>query len=245
MTKRPQLLVVIAVSLAANLQPGCAAAEPTWQLRQTSKLNGQSVILLTPKAIRIDNPQRKISIIARAPSWELSVWNHKSCKFIKIPLKKWRGPFSECLALADDYYSAAPVRATGETRAIRGIATRHYGMKSKPTGDPTQILQMDYWLAQNLNVPPEVCTILRRYHKLPESAQGLPILMTYVDVDGTTVELDTTSATRQQSDSASAFSTPSGFQLMHKPEDVMMSTGSMSNMRYMIDVFDSLRESKK
>lgn len=242
-----RLLVVFAVSFLASAHSVCAATEPDWKLCQKSKLNGTSMILVTPKAIRIDNEQRKISIIARAPTWQLWVCNLKSKTYIKIPLNHWRGPFSATLDVtANGYYSTAPVRPTGKTEIIGGIATRHYGMKAQPSvrRDESQIFQIDYWVAQNLNTPEELCTILRRYHKLPEAAHGLPMRMTYLDMDGTTVELETVSARRWQT-TASAFVAPAGLKLMPKPEDVMLSTGSLRNMQYMIDAFDSLREPTK
>ncbi|HEY9788222.1 MAG TPA: hypothetical protein V6D17_22730 [Candidatus Obscuribacterales bacterium] len=212
-----------------------------WSLNQKSAYAGDNKIHFTATAIKIEHPQRNIIVLSSAPDWTIHIFNTMTKRSFSTKIDKWYGLYGKGMMItSDSYLSDVPVKLKEVAGPpVAGLATKAYAYASpKKRGLKNQILKLEYYIAKDVMVPEKISYIINRLYNAPR-IDGLPLKMTCDDISGTTLELQTTSCKKNTFDST-FFELPKGFAAMKDDQSVLMSSGSIRNMRLMVETFDAL-----
>jgi hypothetical protein len=195
-----------------------------WRLEQSNAIFGECTIYACPEALKIVFKNGKWMNIARAPGWELFVFNPKEKIYSHTPLDKWKAnTFHFGLMNA----ASTKLVRTAHLQRIGGL----WAVEMIPTGTAGQRVNERYWVARDLGLPDQISHVLCGNALLPQ-LHSVPLRVS-MNTDAVQNTVDTTSSS-QIDLPVTFFDIPTGYKLAAHPEDVMNS-GVMDVVKDMTD----------
>ena len=217
-----QAIVVSAISAPASKsiakqQPPAAkgAKIKCWYFVQTNMIYGDCEVYASPQALKITFSNQKWANLAKAPDWDLYVFNPKEKIYCRTPLKDWRAR-----KLGASFVKS--LKPTGKDEVIAGMRTKVYDAEAfDKTTRRSRI-----FLLENPGLPQQISTILCGNDAIPE-LKGIPFRVQHMsgEAPGKTIE---TQVAKQKDMPASFFDMPTGYRVAKRPEDVI--TGGISDI---------------
>ncbi len=194
-----------------------------WRIEQDNMLFGQCTIYACDQALKVVFKNGKWMNLARAPGWELYVFNPREKVYYHTPLDKWKAN-SVQLGLINSAPGTIVTRTTRTQRIAGQVAVQFLPLiNGKPANGG------NCWIARDIVLPDQVYHVLCGNALLPQ-LHGLPLRVCVGSAELSN-SVDTKSCV-QTNMPASFFDLPKGYQLTAKPEDVM-NTGIMDVVKDM------------
>ncbi len=215
-----------------------AGTGEAWNIKQEGETGGAHKTLITKTGFHSENLTGGIVIAAKAPSWDVFVFNRKSKTYCVMPLSKFQGEMSSKLFGADRAeLKAAKWRLDGPTRNLGHELLRYKMIPSPPNQKAKRyrtpfIVRATYWTFKNIDAPQQCQELLAKIYQLPTQVKGIPFRLFITDVNkGWFENLNTLSAERADG-AVVSIDVPKGYVLKKTQEEVMVDPVSQG-------VFDS------
>ncbi|MBA3856064.1 MAG: hypothetical protein C0507_04060 [Cyanobacteria bacterium PR.3.49] len=219
------------------------AAEKTsgaWMISQDGEGGGPHKTLVTSEGIRSENLRTGVVIAAKAPSWDVTMYNKKSQTYCVMPFSKFQGEMSSRLFGAERVeLNSATWKLDGPTQHL-GHQLWRYKMASKPKmaskklGAPF-IVKATYWTFRDIVPPVESQQLLSKIYQLPPKVKGLPFRLFIEDASKGWFESLSTTAVVKADGQVVSVDAPKGYVRKKTQDEVMVDPVSK-------DVFDSFSE---
>ncbi len=212
-------IIVLAVLFTLQQQSQSAtAAEQGWVLTQRSRQLGDQYVYLSGDGLKCINPKQGIGLVTQAPNWHIEIFNNRTRLYYTLTFDAWKRKLTASANL--------PANITWNkagTANIAGLRSTHYVMRrNESTGAGAKWLAADYWVADEIRVPPQLANMLSTVYGLP-TMQFVPLRLAYTDPGG---NVETILDTYQQQSTAlpaSYFVVPSNCVLAKNEMEVMVS----------------------
>ena len=238
------LCAILLAAIPASAAPPAASPAATplkageaWSIKQEGETGGVHKTLITKTTFRSENMTGGIVIAAKAPSWDVHVYNRKSKSFCVVPLSKFQGEMSAKLFASDRAeLRAAQWRLDGPTRNL-GHELLRYKMIPAPKVKVKRyrtpfITNATYWTFKNIDAPPQCQELLAKIYQLPTQVKGIPFRLFVTDASKGWFESLNTLSAEKVDGAVVSFDVPKGYLLKKTQEEVMVDPVSK-------DVFDS------
>jgi hypothetical protein len=116
-----------------------------------------------------------LTIITKAPQWNMYVYNEMNHNFINLPYERWRERF----IMGAQHKHGRPVSelepiATKVTRTVKGYPATQYLIKQKlPTGQTAIVSEL--WLTKSLLAPTQLKQVFHSILNTPDDFRGVPL----------------------------------------------------------------------
>jgi len=229
---KPLTVVVVMLTTSFTL-PGFAKSQnmtKCWYIEQHNQILGDNQIYATPQAVKIVFFNKKWVDFAKAPDWELYVFNPSSKVYWHTPLNKWKGTALLQSASAIDR-KIKPTK-TSETKKIAGFTATKYTAKGidAAKGD---VESEEYWVTKDMAVPKQISHIVSSNADVPDTDGGFPLVVNVSRFKEKTVRTINTLTAKQTTVPEDFFKLPSGYKYTDKPE-VVMSGGVINLLQQLI-----------
>jgi hypothetical protein len=187
-----------------------------WRIQQKNSFFGDCTVYACSEAVKIVFKSGKYMNLARAPGWELFVFNPGGKIYCRTALDKWKANGLQ-LDLATSSVPPQLVR-TGQVQTVCGLVAVEVVPKSVGAVHGRD-MESSYWVARDLHLPDQICHILCGNGMLP-MLHAVPLKVCTSSTVGNTME--TTSASKI--DLANTFfDMPKGYKETKDPQEVMNS----------------------
>jgi hypothetical protein len=176
---------------APAASPAAPAGEKTLVLNQYSLLNGKTVLKLTRQAIRLEVPFRRVTILLRAPDWDVLFLNDQSKIYCHCPAATWRSPIASGAALFRPGDPSNLKVFRSENSQLKDLACKKYILKlpaeanekGTHTWQKLIVNSGELYVFDGKKYPPAACTVISRtLGTLP--AAGIPLSLTVMNNNG-------------------------------------------------------------
>lgn len=211
-----------------------------WLISQDGEGGGPHKTLVTSDGFRCENLRTGLVMSAKAPSWDVTMFNKKSKTYCVIPFAKFQGEMSSRLFGAERVeLNSAQWKLDGPTQHL-GHALWRYKMASKPKMASKKlgaafIVKATYWTFKDIEPPVQSQQLLSKIYQLPPKVKGLPFRLFVEDASKGWFESLTTTAVVKADGQTVSIDAPKGYALKKTQDEVMVDPVSK-------DVFDSFSE---
>lgn len=251
-------LLLATMSAAQAQTKKLESSLPGWQLTQKSRLMGETSVLLTGNSIKVVQPRLKTCIIARAPDWDVTVYNDSAKTRCTLPLSKWKGFSGIGFAITSNFFTMGiPLERKSGTALANGLNVNIYGtldsyskqsaqffQESHGRKDPGAIRTIRLLAFGGWELPKQEGLILSRAYSLADVGD-IPLQFETIDQRGDRTEGLSTSGIKRTSFLPRAFTCPPGFHTVVGVDTVRMDNIGHSGLGDLIDGIDyDLNKSK-
>jgi hypothetical protein len=203
-----------------------------WKLVQRSRVQGKQNIWIRRDAIKIQNENKGVTILMKAPDWKVYVWSDNNGVMTSTPIGKWSGLHSHISepAFAEKYSGA--VESEDRVGLMCGLNTHRVSLCQPDhdyTNDIGQTLSMgkmrrigNYWTTDGFSLPPIVCAAVQRYYGDAPSKRFPLQYMAYSKAGNTVTDLSTPGC-EGTTISDAVFAIPRNYRQARTDEEVMFS----------------------
>jgi hypothetical protein len=223
-----RLLAAVTVSLTAFLGSSVAAlAEQGYVLTQKSTKMGDQYLYLSSEGIKITNPRAGFNLVARAPNWDITLYNDKTRCFYQTTAERYRQELAG--RSPDGELKNSTWSKMGDTY-INGLKATEYRMGSKTVRSKTKaggvvsktINGAQYWVASEITIPAKLTELLAAAYGLPSQTSAcVPLRLKYSESTGDHLILDTYRVDKAPIPVA-YFDKPAGYKPVTSDAEVMM-----------------------
>lgn len=166
-----------------------------WYLYQTSGVFGDQDVHISKEGIRIVDRKSGITVVSKAPKWNVTTIHPKAKTFCTSPASKYIG-----MTPADDLTrcgaGTAKIPFTKDTRAqvagmdvLAFVTPKSYEKQQEKafnneSAGPYFIRNARFIVADKVTVPAQAAKILAMHYDVPAPATGVPVDMKYFDLKG-------------------------------------------------------------
>ena len=231
-------------------------AEKGWALNQISKLSGAHSVLMTAHALRVESISNHYIVVARAPSWQMVIYNPSSKVSFRTSVDKFRGRLAMGSSLLNgNFLEDLPLSNRSKTiEPFLSVKSEHYSVLYKHQSRPRRSLSespfalsthdvvgANYWVWAESDAPLIVRSILQKIYKVP-IIDRIPLRLILVDSEKhASIELDTKKIQARMIDD-SVFAVPSGLRPVGSEEEVLNDADRKFRVNRMIQNFDDWRD---
>jgi hypothetical protein len=213
---------LLALIVLYFLVPGsmtAIATEQGWILTQRSRQLGDQYVYLSEEGLKCINPKQGFGLVTQAPNWHIGIFNNKTKLYYTLSLDAWKQKLN--------FRTKLPTNISwnkAETTNIAGLRATHYVMHNQATQEQgNSMLSADYWVADDIKVPPQLANMLSSVYGLP-TMQNVPLRLAYTDTNG---KVETVLDTYQQQSApipANSYTVPANYALAKNEAEVMISS---------------------
>jgi hypothetical protein len=211
-----------------------------YRLWQTTDLWGDSIVSITPDAMRLENPRTGVSMLICKPFDTIYLFNTQTKSICKSPFKTFRCPIAKTFELFTSFHvDEVPMMPDGEQtllnlpakkyKSSKAFSTRQYRLQVTdhiPGSNPHIVENVN---SEFFKSPTSMNTALSRFYNLP-IVPGLPLWARIENLNKEhTVTLRTVKTARLKMDSAT-FAVPSGYKAVEHGAEVIRSNMSPESM---------------
>lgn len=212
------ITVLLIIFISAMLLPPCSGANQGWVLTQRSRQLGDQYVYLSGEGLKCINPKQGFGLITQAPNWHIELFNNRTRLYYTLTLDAWKKKLTARLPANIAWSKTDSIN-------IAGLRATHYVMHKNASlgAEGSKWLSADYWVADDIRVPPQLANMLSTVYGLP-TMQFVPLRLAYTDASG---KVETILDTYQQQSAAipaSYFATPAGFSLAKSEMEIMVSS---------------------
>ena len=224
--------ILLASLIVAHIPFPAIASEQGWILTQRSQQLGDLYVYLSPDGLKCTNPKQGFGIVSQSPNWQINLFNNRTKLYYALSLESWKKKLTARVNIPSNI-SWHKAEATN----IAGLRATHYVMRNtESTGASSKLQSADYWVADDIRVPPQLANMLSSVYGLP-TMQFVPIRLAYTDANG---KVETILDTYQQQASdipANFYNMPANYGLAKNEMEVMVTT---ENRQLVNDIAHSL-----
>lgn len=184
MLKHKQILKAACCSLASLFllaQSTARAQTETLTFRQKGNMVGTITVYVNKEALRVEFGQPFCYLIAKAPKWDVALYNEHNKNGMRLSHEEWLGHTPHWLFSLEDeeWLRKMPVLASKAERLL-GEDCQVYRLAYQAKDGKFKIkiygVHGRIFMSASKLAPEEACRILRRIHSIPETIQkGIPL----------------------------------------------------------------------
>lgn len=206
-----------------------------WYLYQTSGVFGDQDIHISKDGIRIVDRKSGITVVSKAPKWNVTTIHPKAKTFCTSPASKYIG-MTPADVLTRCGAGTAKIPFVKETRAqvagmdvLAFVTPKSYEQQQEKafnneSAGPYFIRNARFIVADKIKVPAQAAKILATHYDVPSPATGLPVDMKYFDLKGNLHVVLVTSSIENKAVSATIFDADTtGLKSLKTSRDVVKS----------------------
>lgn len=226
-------IAVLCIIFASQIIPAFCANENGWILTQRSKVFGDQYIYISTNGVKCINPKQGTGWLTQAPNWNITFFNDKTKLYYPVSYSTWKGKIEKNGLLPRN------IKWTKvSSGSIAGIKASKFEMtnSTNTAGQTTKWLSANYWLADEINVPPRLAQLVSNTCGLPDS-NSIPLELSYRDQKGLCTTLLNTYRQQQANIPDSYFSLPAGYKPAKNEVEVLV---SQENRAFIEDLANDL-----
>ena len=147
-----------------------------WALDANSNFAGTVTFQWNDEAARFHLDKMGLTMITRAPSWDVTLYNEVNKNCLAMTYSKWQQRFKSTMGrhATNVSYSDLPVEISKHSEKILGFGTDKYTLKR--VNQKTNVtLKTECWVASDVQVPSHFAGILHVLFQAPENIKGMPM----------------------------------------------------------------------
>lgn len=218
-----------------------------WILAQQGKISGKSTVHITANALKAYKHTAQDTVMCTPPKFLVTLYNQKTQAYFVTPLDKWRAKLLCKLEGALSGSEPAPKRAS-KTEEINGIKCELWKavisdkmpvLQTKDRKGPQrEISAIDYWVAKDIRVEPNVSATLCYFHGMPK-LPGVPIKVTYYYTTGDRYNILETYSAKKATVDVASFKPPTGYRQAKTDMEVFIDKKTAAMMEMFGDVLQA------
>jgi hypothetical protein len=209
--------ILLAFTVLAHTPEAALASEQGWVLTQRSQQLGDLYVYLSGEGLKCTNPKQGFGLVTQSPNWQINLFNNRTKLYYTLTLDSWK---KKLTARANIPANISWNKA--EATNIAGLRATHYVMRSSGSVPAASKWQAaDYWVADEIRVPPQLANMLSSVYGLP-TMQFVPLRLAYTDANG---KVETVLDTYQQQSSvipSNYYNMPANYGLAKNEMEVMV-----------------------
>jgi hypothetical protein len=194
-----------------------SAEENGWILTQNSKVFGDQYVYISTQGVKCINPRQGIGWIAQGPQWNITFFNDKTKVYYPISYQQWKTKINNQGITAANL-SGAKIGSD----VIAGMKATQYKMTNATSSNVGKWQSADYWLSDDIRVPPSLGQLISSVCQLPAS-DLVPLKMSYRDKNNQPVNLLQTYRQQRASVPEQTFYLPHQYKLAKSEVEVLIS----------------------
>lgn len=207
---------------ADKLMPGQANG---FNLYQTSSVMGDFDVFVSSQGIKIFDRKNIRGVVAKAPLWDVYVYNHQTKRYCKYPFSKYPGLGKDADDTTGGYNLIKLPVVKGKAIETHGIEAWDYlttpafekkQLKDfeRESADPRFVQNAELVIAAKASVPSQAAAILARYYNLPLLDRAVPLEFSYVNLKGERHNMLITTSMTPMKTWANGFDYPRDYKLV-------------------------------
>lgn len=164
------------------------ANETGWVLTQKSQTFGDQYLYVSPSGFKCVNPKAGIAFVTRAPNWDVVMFNDRTRVYFATTFDQWKRQIASRFNNERKQAMANCNWARGQAGNIAGLRATQFVMHgtnkglqriaNKRSQHLSQVNSADYWVSEDIKVPPRLAELLADIYGLPPST-SVPLRLTY------------------------------------------------------------------
>jgi hypothetical protein len=227
-TRNKAVIVVVATYFLLAFQPSASPSDKSergWVVEEKSAMYGKSIIVQTPKHVKVTSHVDKYVMVATAPKWEMHFYNPANKMYFDGTAKEFQDAVTMQSALGNTLtYNSTPLswKRTGATTWQNHPVTIWTGT---PSGKKPPFDHIEFWTCDDVYMPPPIAKFFNVVLNYPISS-GLAIQSVKFKFGGHKQVLLNPNSIKPGQFSASEFNIPSGYQPTKKGTDIFLVTNT-------------------
>jgi len=194
-----------------------SAADNGWILTQNSKVFGDQYVYISTQGVKCINPRQGMGWVSQGPQWNITFFNDKTKVYYPISYQKWKAKIST--------QGITPANLSGAkigSGVIAGMKATQYKMTNAASSKASNWQSADYWLADDIKVPPSLGQLISSVCQLPAS-DLVPLKMSYRDKNNQPVNILQTYRQQRANVPEKTFYLPHQYKLAKSEVEVLIS----------------------
>lgn len=206
-----------------------------WSFLQKSGQSGTWHVYMTESALMSKNDAMHVTVVTKAPTWPLAVYNSKTKIYYLSTVKDWHRQNPKFKRLSKTESRQSPLK--GEQGIIGGLRATQYFVTAPVNGG---VRQAEVWIANDVHISPELSLLFERmYGSSLGSLHLFPLRFSYIDESGKkTIVMDTVEG-RQELLNLASFNTPTHYKRVDNEMAVYLDN---KDQKIMATVLDDLED---
>lgn len=218
---------LLSVLLAGMGEPA-SAQEKGWVLTQKSQTFGDQYLYVSPSGFKCWNPKAGIALITHAPSWDVTMFNDRTKVVFHTTFDQWKQQIAGRLQGSRAQSMANIPWYRGGATSIAGLRATQYKMqggntnlqRSSRTNKLSQVKAADYWVSDDIQVPPKIGEMLAHIYGLPPTT-NVPLRLSYLTQEGANQVALETYRSQQCPIPVTYYAAPQGYKPVKSDVEVM------------------------
>jgi hypothetical protein len=236
--KRWMSTLVAAAALVMSQQlPATPQAMSGWAFLQKSEQAGTWRVYLSQQGLQAVNNEMGVTLVTKAPQWNLAVYNTKTKVYCLSTVKDWQVHFQRDPKYRNraKFVSKQAARK-GTTSVIAGMRATQYFVDALVRGDARQA---EVWLASDVHIPSELSQLFEKMYDFPLGNLGsMPLRFSYIDESGKKTMVINTLQGRPETIQTASFNYPTHFKRVDSQIAVLVDEKDRKTMAGILDDLD-------
>lgn len=230
------LIAVTLIVLSAQL-PAKPQTQSGWAFLQKSEQAGVWHVYLTQSGLQAVNPEMGVTMVTKAPQWNLALYNSKTKVYYLSTVKDWEMHFQRSPKYKNrtKFVSKTTARRGGQG-VIAGFRATQYFVDAPINGGARQA---EVWVATDVPIPMELSQLLGKlYGSSLGNLAAMPLRFSYIDESGKKTTVMNTTQGRQEGIPIANFSYPTHFKRVDNELAVFVDEKDRQTMAGILDDLD-------
>ncbi|HEY9785025.1 MAG TPA: hypothetical protein V6D17_06445 [Candidatus Obscuribacterales bacterium] len=216
------------VFLSTCFAPAVMADEAGWVLTQKSLTFGDQYLYISPSGFKCVNPRAGVAFVTRAPNWDVVMFNDRTRVCFNTTFEAWKRQLSGRMSSERSRQMSGSSWVRGGSGNIAGLRATQYVMQGVNAGlqraaakrGGGTISGADYWVADQIQVPPRLAEMLANIYGLPTTV-SIPLRLTCSTKEGGAKLVLDTYRSQTCPIPISYYNAPSGYKPVQSDVEVM------------------------
>jgi hypothetical protein len=163
-------------SAQAGALKGKTIKNSGWMLDANSNFAGTVSFKFTDEAARFHLDKMGLTMITKAPSWDVTLYNDVNKNCLTMTYSKWQQRFKTTVVrhAPGVAFTDMPVEISRHSEKILGFGTDKYTLR-RINQKTHQTTKTECWVANDVQVPSHFVGILHILFQTPENIKGMPL----------------------------------------------------------------------
>lgn len=230
-------LVAAAALVFSQQLPATPQAMQGWAFLQKSEQVGTWRVYLAQQGLQAVNAEMGVTIVTKAPQWNLAVYNTKTKVYYLSTVKDWQVHFQQNPKYRNraKFVSKQAARK-GTSAMIAGMRATQYFVDAPINGGARQA---EVWVASDVHIPQELSQLFEKmYGSSLGNLGSMPLRFSYIDESGKKTMVMNTLQGRPETIQMASFNYPTHFKRVDSEIAVFVDEKDRKTMAGILDDLD-------
>lgn len=230
-------LIAVAMMVFSAQLPAMPQTQNGWAFLQKSEQVGTWRVYLTEAGLQAINDEMGVTIVTKAPQWNLAVYNSKTKVYYLSTVKDWQMHFQQNPKYKNrTKFVSKQAARRGSQAVIAGMRATQYFVDAPINGGARQA---EVWVASDVHIPAELSQLFEKmYGSSLGNLGAMPLRFSYIDESGKKTMVMNTTLGRQEVIQMASFNYPTHFKRVDSELAVFVDEKDRKTMAGILDDLD-------